>query len=59
MNGIEFNLAHIPNDFDLQPKEPFDLAYMRELFELGRSLGRSGYRWLKAPPDYAAAVDRA
>jgi predicted acylesterase/phospholipase RssA len=56
-DGFEFNLAHIPDDFTAIPRESFDLVYMRDLFELGRSLAKGGYRWLKAPPDYAVAAE--
>lgn len=53
-DGIEFHAAHIPDDFTARPSESFDLGYMRELYETGRSMARNGYRWLKAPPDLAS-----
>jgi hypothetical protein len=49
-DGVEFNLAIIPDSFQIPLKEPFDRDYMRELFKVGFDLGRAGYRWLKAPP---------
>lgn len=53
-DGIDFNLAYIPDDFDAVSESTFDSAYMRELFEVGRQLGAEGYQWKKAPP----GVDR-
>lgn len=49
-NRIEYNLAYIPGDFPDSSKEPFDRAYMKKLFELGYSLGKSGKVWKKKPP---------
>ncbi|MGH6933783.1 MAG: hypothetical protein ACREEE_15280 [Dongiaceae bacterium] len=51
-DGVEFNLAFIPPDFNVQSKEPFDQHYMNELFKVGYDLGKSGYPWAKAPPGY-------
>lgn len=49
-DDIEFNLAFIPAEFQLQAKEPFDLAYMNELFDLGYELAANGYPWQSQPP---------
>ena len=49
-DGIDFHLAHIPNNFDRVAAEPFDRDYMRELFDLGFELGRAGYDWAVQPP---------
>jgi len=49
-DGLDFNLAYIPEDFDLKPKEDFDPVYMGKLFNLGYQLARNGYPWDKAPP---------
>jgi hypothetical protein len=43
-------LAFIGPDFTMEHKVPFDQAYMRALFDYGYRLGRTGYRWRKAPP---------
>jgi predicted acylesterase/phospholipase RssA len=51
-DGVDFNLAFIPETFDVPLPEPFDRHYMNELFETGYSLGRAGYPWAKAPPGY-------
>jgi predicted acylesterase/phospholipase RssA len=53
-DGIEFNLATIPSSFDLKSDEPFDLRYMRALYEVGNGLGRDGYHWSKSPPGLVA-----
>ncbi len=51
-DGIDFNLAYIPDDFDLKPKEDFDPVYMGRLFELGYEMAKNGYPWVKAPPGF-------
>ncbi len=53
-DGIDFNLAYIPSSFTTELKEPFDTAYMNELFNLGYGLGSKGYQWAKTPPGYSA-----
>ena len=53
-DGIDFNLAYIPATFSTELKEPFDTAYMNDLFKLGYELGLKGYQWAKTPPGYAA-----
>lgn len=49
-DGIDYNLAYIPDSFLLQPKEIFDPAYMKNLFDLGYKMGKEGVRWEKTPP---------
>ena len=51
-DGLNFYMIHIPDDFDRRPKEQFDPVYMRELFELGRTLGRSDAPWKRRPPGF-------
>jgi predicted patatin/cPLA2 family phospholipase len=51
-DGLDYNLASIPADFDMEPKEPFDPAYMQALFDLGYRLAKEGYPWEKAPPGF-------
>jgi predicted acylesterase/phospholipase RssA len=51
-DGVDFNLAYIPASFDVPLPEPFDQHYMRELFQLGYEMARSGFPWQKAPPGY-------
>jgi len=48
-DGADFNLAAIPEQFSVQPKQPFDRQYMQALFEAG--VRRGGTRWLKEPPE--------
>jgi hypothetical protein len=55
LNGIEFNLASIPSDFDIQTDEPFDQKYMTGLFERGYDMGSHGYPWVKSLPDLQTA----
>jgi len=52
-DDMEFKLAYIPDDFDVEPEEAFDAKYMRALFDLGYELSRNGYEWFKSPPGVA------
>ena len=54
LNGIEFDLASIPADFDVQTDEPFDQKYMTALFERGYEMGSHGYPWVKSLPGLQA-----
>jgi predicted acylesterase/phospholipase RssA len=49
-DGMVYNLADIPADFDEQPAEAFDPEYMRKLFDVGYQLAKEGYPWQKTPP---------
>ncbi|NPU14755.1 patatin family protein [Bradyrhizobium sp. 83002] len=49
-NGIDFNLASVPGDFQVKADGPFDRTYMTALFDRGRDMGRRGYPWVKALP---------
>lgn len=51
-DGLDYNLAYIPEDFDLKPNEDFDPVYMGKLFDLGYQLARNGYPWDKTPPGF-------
>jgi hypothetical protein len=53
-DGIDFNLAYIPETFTTPLKEPFDTEYMKELFQVGYNLAVNGYPWAKVPPGYTA-----
>lgn len=50
--GIEFNLASIPQDFVPNPKEAFDPVEMKRLYDLGYNMALNGYPWDKLPPLY-------
>jgi hypothetical protein len=52
-DGVDFNLAFIPESFKVPHKEDFDPQYMRPLFEVGYELAVKGYSWEKVPPGYA------
>jgi hypothetical protein len=52
-DGFDFNLAYIPRSFEPQPAEPFDQAYMKELFQLGHDMAAKGYPWAKSPPGFS------
>lgn len=47
---LDFNLAYIPSDFEVEAKEAFDPVYMKALFDLGYEAAKSGYPWSKTPP---------
>jgi hypothetical protein len=49
--NVEFNLASIPDSFMEKESGPFDLTYMKALFETGYMIGRNGSRWRTKPPD--------
>jgi hypothetical protein len=49
-DGLDFNLAYIPETFNAPHKENFDMGYMRALFKVGYELGNKGYPWRKEPP---------
>jgi len=51
-DGIEYNLAFIPEDFKMESKEEFDPEYMSRLFDLGYRMAQSGYPWEKAPKGF-------
>jgi Patatin-like phospholipase len=53
-DGIDFNLAYIPETFTMELNEPFETAYMRDLFAVGYDLAAKGYPWAKVPPGYTA-----
>lgn len=48
-HGVDYNLAHVPESFDLPHKEYFDREYMQKLYAVGFSEARNGYRWKKHP----------
>jgi hypothetical protein len=52
-DGLDFNLAYIPAQFNAPHKADFDTHFMRALFETGYDMAAKGYPWEKVPPDYA------
>jgi hypothetical protein len=55
LNGLDFNLASIPADFDMQTDELFEQKYMTALFGRGYEMGSRGYPWIKSLPGLQAA----
>jgi hypothetical protein len=49
-DGIDYNLIAIPEAFSAPRKGPFDLAYMKPLYEAGYQTARSGIPWQRKPP---------
>lgn len=47
-NDFDYQVAYIPDSFELESKEAFDRDYMRELFRLGYELGVSDRAWKTA-----------
>jgi hypothetical protein len=56
-DGMDFNLAYIPDDFDEAPEEQFDPVYMKKLFDVGYELAAGGYPWEKLPPEMENFLD--
>ncbi len=48
-DGVDFNLAYVPDSFNVEPTETFDKAYMRQLFALGYEAAARGYPWVTGP----------
>lgn len=49
-DGGRFHLTNVPDDFDLEPEEQFDQAYMRALYQIGYDLAKNGIDWETLPP---------
>lgn len=49
-DGVDYNLAFIGPDFDVQKKEEFEQSYMRALYDYGYRQAKSGNPWHKTPP---------
>lgn len=48
--GMDFYLAHIPDDYQRQAKEEFDTGEMNRMFKLGYEQARNGDPWKRTPP---------
>lgn len=57
-NGLDWNLAFVPSNFNGQARGPFDPDYMAKLFEAGAAQGRSASPFQQGPvqPDKAGRV---
>jgi predicted acylesterase/phospholipase RssA len=49
-DGVDFNLAFIPRDFDEPHPQEFDTEFMRKLYAFAYGLAVKGYPWQKTPP---------
>jgi predicted acylesterase/phospholipase RssA len=47
---LDYNLAYIPDDFEIESKEAFDPQYMRALYDRAYEMAKTGYDWKKTPP---------
>jgi hypothetical protein len=56
-DGVDYNVAYIPSDFDVPAREAFDQTYMKALFERGYELVRSGSPWHKFPPGFDKPIE--
>ena len=54
-DGLDFNLAYIPSDFDEKSREEFDPKYMKNLFDMAFDRAGAGYPWEKLPPQLKEA----
>jgi predicted acylesterase/phospholipase RssA len=50
-DGVDYNLAYIPAEFDTPHTREFDPVYMNSLYEFAYRLGSTGNPWHKAPPN--------
>jgi hypothetical protein len=54
-SGVGFNVAAIPQTFNVPSKGPFDPEYMSALFQVGYDQGRSANPFSTVPPPYPGA----
>ena len=54
-DGVDFNLAFIPREFDEPHPREFDTEYMRKLYAFAYGLAVKGYPWQKTPPGLTLA----
>jgi hypothetical protein len=53
-DGVDFNLAFIPGEFDEPHPQEFDTEYMRKLYDFAYARAVKGYVWNKVPPGLTA-----
>lgn len=46
-DGIDYNLAYIPETFEAPHREEFDTDYLRTLFDVAYEMVVNGYPWKK------------
>ncbi|MFB3893302.1 MAG: patatin-like phospholipase family protein [Phycisphaerae bacterium] len=49
-DGIDFKMAHIPDDYERKATEMFDPADMARLFDMAFDMAKAGYPWMSLPP---------
>ena len=49
-DGVDFNLAYISSQFEGSYSQPFEQAYMRQLFDYAYERSLRGETWVKEPP---------
>lgn len=49
-DGLNYRLILMPQDFNTKLQHPFDVAYMKALYQRGYEQGRAGVPWLNGPP---------
>ena len=54
-DGLDFNLAFIPTDFEDRSKEEFDPEYMKKLSDMAFERAKAGYPWHELPPELKEA----
>ncbi len=54
--GIDFYLAHIPDDYQRETNEEFDTAEMNRMFKIGYEQARNGDPWQRKPPKLETAA---
>lgn len=52
-DGLDYNVAWIPQSFTTRLDSPFEQSYMRKLYDVGRQTMLSGQAWHKFPPGYS------
>lgn len=51
-DDVDFNLASMPETFNVKLRYSFDPQYMNALFQVGYDMGKAGYHWAKVPPGF-------
>ena len=54
LEGMDFHLAYVPDDYHSKAKEVFDTVEMTRLFDLGFAKAKAGTAWSDAPPGAGA-----
>jgi predicted acylesterase/phospholipase RssA len=54
-DGMDYNVAFIPQSFSAESKEIFDPYYMSQLFAEGKAMAQRPDAWMKQPPGVAYA----